>query len=312
MVTEPDVPAGRGTPGGTLRVTFRPRPDSSDPLAASRCLAVRRRFVTFYQRTASDVQTVSVRLGPGQQAALQQRFPRLLFQPGATGQDAAAMGPFASVQRMKESLPGPARTTSRNRAPPAQSHRQKPEEDICAICMDVMAAGDKETLRCRHSFCKDCLKTAFAYKPVCPTCGQVYGVLKGTQPAGGAMTVSRSSAPLPGYERYGTIVIHYLIPGGVQTDEHPSPGRPFQGVSRTAFLPDSPGGRAVLDLLRRAFDQRLTFTVGRSTTSGRNHVITWNDIHHKTATHGGATSYGYPDPDYLRRVRDELKAKGIE
>lgn len=25
-----------------------------------------------------------------------------------------------------------------------------------------------------------------------------------------------------------------------------------------------------------------------------------------------ASSFGYPDPDYLRRVRDELKAKGIE
>ena len=37
----------------------------------------------------------------------------------------------------------------------------------------------------------------------------------------------------------------------------------------------------------------------------------WNDIHHKTSTHGGAQGYGYPDPEYLDRVIDDLKARGI-
>ena len=27
--------------------------------------------------------------------------------------------------------------------------------------------------------------------------------------------------------------------------------------------------------------------------------------------HGGPSSYGYPDPDYLDRVIEDLKAKGV-
>lgn len=71
--------------------------------------------------------------------------------------------------------------------------------------------------------------------------------------------------------------------------EHPEPGEPYEGVSRTAYLPDCSEGRKVLRLLQRAFQQKLVFTVGRSTTSGRNNMVTWNDIHHKTSMHGGPT-----------------------
>ena len=44
----------------------------------------------------------------------------------------------------------------------------------------------------------------------------------------------------------------------------------------------------VLRLLKEAFDARLTFTVGRSVTSGQDNIVTWNDIHHKTNMTGGA------------------------
>jgi len=37
---------------------------------------------------------------------------------------------------------------------------------------------------------------------------------------------------------------------------------------REAYLPDNDEGRKVLRLLRKAFVQRLIFTVGQSTTSG--------------------------------------------
>lgn len=43
----------------------------------------------------------------------------------------------------------------------------------------------------------------------------------------------------------------------------------------------------MLTLFRKAFDQRLTFTIGTSMTTGRPNVITWNDIHHKTSCTGG-------------------------
>ncbi len=44
---------------------------------------------------------------------------------------------------------------------------------------------------------------------------------------------------------------------------------------------------------------------------GRDNCIVWNGIHHKTNTDGGATSYGFPDPTYFNRVRNELADKGV-
>ncbi|XP_033111760.1 probable E3 ubiquitin-protein ligase DTX3, partial [Anneissia japonica] len=94
--------------------------------------------------------------------------------------------------------------------------------------------------------------------------------------------------------------------------DHPNPGQSFQGAHRTAYLPNNPEGKDVAKLLRRAFDAKLVFTVGTSTTSGCSNVVTWNDIHHKTSVHGGPERYGYPDQTYLKRVKAELAAKGIE
>ncbi|XP_074905966.1 kinesin heavy chain [Buteo buteo] len=93
--------------------------------------------------------------------------------------------------------------------------------------------------------------------------------------------------------------------------EHPNPGVRYPGTTRVAYLPDCPEGNKVLGLFRKAFDQRLTFTVGTSMTTGRANVITWNDIHHKTNCTGGPQLFGYPDPTYLARVQEELRAKGI-
>ena len=46
-------------------------------------------------------------------------------------------------------------------------------------------------------------------------------------------------------------------------------GIQYSGTGRVAFLPDTPEGREVAGLLRVCFDRRLTFTVGRSLTTGR-------------------------------------------
>ncbi len=92
---------------------------------------------------------------------------------------------------------------------------------------------------------------------------------------------------LPGYGDCGTIEIHYDIPNGTQSKLHPHPGKMFHGAYRVAYLPDNFEGREVLQLLKRAFDARLIFTVGTSVTSGQTDVVTWNDVHHKTNTYGG-------------------------
>ncbi|KAM7321975.1 hypothetical protein ACRRTK_018816 [Alexandromys fortis] len=183
-------------------------------------------------------------------------------------------------------------------------------EDSCAICMDTIS--NKHVLpKCKHEFCSSCITKALSIKPVCPLCQTSYGIQKGNQPKG-TMTFTTSRRSLLGYEDCGTIVIQYIIESGIQTNEHPNPGKPYSGTQRTAYLPDNQEGRHVLGLLREAFNNRLIFTVGDSRVSGMSDVVTWNDIHHKTSTFGGPGNFGYPDPHYLRRVKEELKAKGIE
>eukprot|EP00063_Salmo_salar_P047628 XP_014022463.1 PREDICTED: deltex-3-like isoform X1 [Salmo salar] len=183
-------------------------------------------------------------------------------------------------------------------------------EATCPICMDIFI--NKEKLSCTHEFCKECLRLSVeTLGPCCPVCKDVYGKVEGDQPDG-TMTHTISSTNLPGFTQCGMIVINYDIPDGKQTKKHPNPGKHFYGTKRSAYLPNNIEGNEVLKLLKKAFNQRLIFTVGISRTTGTENIVTWNDIHHKTYIGGGAQNYGYPDPGYLSRVKDELKAKGIK
>jgi len=124
------------------------------------------------------------------------------------------------------------------------------------------------------------------------------------------MYVETLSGTVAGFPRNsGIIRIVYDIPSGIQGPEHPFPGQPFSGTIREAFLPNTDEGKKCLRLLRRAFDQRLTFQVGTSLTTGRHNTITWTSIHHKTSLHGGP--FGFPDDTYFLRVYDELEQKAI-
>ncbi|XP_031603841.2 uncharacterized protein LOC116326633 [Oreochromis aureus] len=199
-----------------------------------------------------------------------------------------------------------------NTDPPTDSgtSADDPKDDKCSICLDTFQ--NKKQLKCKHEFCKDCLKQAQKMNgPICPICRDVFGKIMGDQPDG---RISHYTSPssLPGYLDCSTIVISYDIPSGIQTAKHPNPGQPYHGIHRTAYLPNNKEGNEVLQLLKKAFDQRLIFTVGTSRTTGLDGQVTWNDIHHKTSTSGGPNCFGYPDPEYLSRVKEELKAKGIE
>jgi len=108
------------------------------------------------------------------------------------------------------------------------------------------------------------------------------------------MTIKYIQTPLPGFplEQYGsnegpTIEITYTIPSGIQGPQNPQPGEPYTGTVRTAYLPNNAEGRYVLLLLQKAFNDQHIFTIGKSTTTGRDNVVTWNDIHHKTNISGG-------------------------
>uniref|UniRef100_A0A8C3JNJ6 E3 ubiquitin-protein ligase n=1 Tax=Calidris pygmaea TaxID=425635 RepID=A0A8C3JNJ6_9CHAR len=169
----------------------------------------------------------------------------------------------------------------------SKAKAEEDNKDACPICMETIE--NKEILRkCKHAFCKSCIKQAMTYKQVCPVCNTVYGVVEGNQPEGTMSHVTLSSS-LPGYPGCGTIEIRYNMHGGIQTSNHPNPGKPYGSIRRTAYLPDNKEGQEILQLLKRAFKQKLIFTVGHSRTTGAGDVITWNDIHHKTSTSGGPT-----------------------
>lgn len=180
----------------------------------------------------------------------------------------------------------------------------------CIICMDDELTEPVRMKLCKHEFCRECITEYLSQKPACPVCNMVYGEMYGDQPVDGVAKIYKDEDPLPGYT-CGTLIIHYEFPHGRQTKDHPNPEEPYRGLSRQGYLPDNKEGRQILRMLKRAFEHRLVFTVGFSRTSGRDNVVTWNDIHHKTRRVGGPEQYGYPDPEYLARVKDELGAKGI-
>ncbi|MBN3271021.1 DTX3 ligase, partial [Polyodon spathula] len=289
---------------------------SIKPTAGPECSTARERFITFYQKIATNLQVKTLLIKPSSsvtrfRAILEEEFPRMVIV--TEGCSLKLTGNYLDVMRAELIIsthsPGKhvgnrhsntsdvddtnkGSRQSRNKAssssPVKEPHKAKKE--TCPICLDDIKETVKETLsRCQHSFCRGCLKSAFDNKPACPVCGVLYGEVKGTQPRNGTMSVSQSSTSLPGYEKYGTLVIKYDIPSGVQGDEHPSPGQMYWGTSRTAYLPDSTLGRKVLGLLKRAFNQQLIFTIGTSSTTGMSDMVTWNDIHHKTSMHGGPT-----------------------
>jgi len=167
-------------------------------------------------------------------------------------------------------------------------------------------------LNCKgHFFHVECITKWLSVKPKCPTCSNFYGEEIGDQPLNGVMAVRSSPVPLPGYLNCGTLELFYHFPRGTQTAAHPNPGVPYMGTQRRAFLPNNTQGRKVARLLLRAFDNRVSFTVGTSLTTGRPNCVIWNGIHHKTNRDGGPHLFGYPDPCYLNRVTLELAAKGI-
>ena len=150
---------------------------------------------------------------------------------------------------------------------------------------------DKKTLsKCGHSFCAGCIDEAFKHQKKCPVCSQVYGPLIGNQPDG-RMIESYYSTSLLGFALCGTIVIHYRFRNGTQGPDHPNPGKPYTGTTQTTYLPDNKEGRKVRQLLKKAFHQKLTFTIGRSTTTGKDDCVVWNDIPHKTSIGGGVGKY---------------------
>ncbi|ROL46436.1 E3 ubiquitin-protein ligase DTX4 [Anabarilius grahami] len=187
-----------------------------------------------------------------------------------------------------------------------QKVRNPPEED-CTICMEALGgpSGYKgpgvasvsraesvgRLAQCGHLYHLQCLVAMYNNgnkdgSLQCPTCKTIYGVKTGNQP--------------PGKMEY-------------HGPEHPNPQKPFtaRGFPRHCYLPDNEKGRKVLRLLLVAWDRRLIFSVGTSSTTGESDTVIWNEVHHKTEFGSNLTGHGFPDSGYLDNVLVELKAQGI-
>ena len=157
----------------------------------------------------------------------------------------------------------------------------------CPICKDPEDECDMQALPCGHEVCKECLVgVKKSGQEKCPTCNVPFGRITGDQPANATMTSKLLDLPLPGHMAYKTIQIDYVIPAGIQTEQHRNPGKSYPREHRVAYLPDSTEGRELHQLLKRAFDAKLVFTIGHSPTRNADDVVTWNDIHHKTHMNG--------------------------
>jgi len=139
----------------------------------------------------------------------------------------------------------------------------------------------------------------------CPTCQKIYGIMIGDMPPGKMKVTLDKKNKCAGYPKEETIVIDYYFKNGKKD------GNYYTGTERRSYLPNNKEGREILAMLKIAFDRKLTFTVGTSTTTGQENTVVWNGIHHKTSLRGGAKNHGYPDPTYFSRVTEELAAKGI-
>lgn len=182
------------------------------------------------------------------------------------------------------------------------------EFEIKDVEKEVSAEYDDDVLMlgCSHIYHKACLIQLIGKKAwaKCAICSTIFGHMTGDQPDGEMKHHIDKNLKCSGYHP-GTIVINYHMKAGVRNGKH------YPGTSRTAYLPNNPEGQEVFELFKEAFDRKLIFTVGRSVTTGLDNQIVWNGIHHKTNTGGGAASFGYPDPGYFTRVKEELAAKGV-
>ena len=172
-----------------------------------------------------------------------------------------------------------------------------------------------------HYFHKQCLQhlyksTGSAKWIKCPICNILYGIRLGDMPKGTMDVQIDHTMKCQGYPS-GTIIITYSFPNGTLPNGTHYTGIYIYiysfiiGTRRVGYLPYTEEGKEISNLLKISFERKLTFTVGRSVTTGKENTVVWAGIHHKTSLTGGSPYFGYPDPTYLNRVKLELADKGI-
>jgi deltex-like protein len=192
--------------------------------------------------------------------------------------------------------------------------RKEWKPDDCPICLDPMMPlhhpngswyPSCSLKRCGHSLHIKCLAHCLTTSKRCPVCRTQVSKPQGCSPSG-VMTITRSPSLCDGFP---TVMIKYVLHGGIQKPYHDNPGASFHDDMRLAYLPDSPEGNRLLKRLIFAFRHGLTFRVGASLTTGRKDCVTWASIHHKSSVRGGV--HGFPDPSYFQNCNKELDNFGV-
>ncbi|XP_042360126.1 uncharacterized protein si:busm1-163l24.3 [Plectropomus leopardus] len=171
----------------------------------------------------------------------------------------------------------------------------------------ICVCGESEKLmktKCGANMCPKCLETVHVH---CRVCHETESMTPGIH---GKMSYCKlHNINLPGQKKDSAIKITYIIPDGIQGEDHPFPGKPFHGGVFEAFLPDSENTKKLLPRLEKAFKQGFTFTL---TVKEKKANVIWDCIPHKTSLQGGKSGNGYPDSTYLTRLSEVLTSKGIE
>jgi len=179
----------------------------------------------------------------------------------------------------------------------------------CTICLSPLD-DPRHLVRlagCGHTFHRACLAPALQVHPRCPVCRQCpSGTARGHSPSGDLLITRTFAFRCAGFgDTTRSIVLTYRLRPGVQKAYHPNPGQRYEGTTRIAYLPENQDGESLLKRLEYAWTRGLTFDVGKSLTTGRESVITWASIHHKTSS-SGSSVHGFPDPRYFINCNEEL------
>ena len=137
---------------------------------------------------------------------------KLVFSPEPTGSSEENSSSVAQ-STPTENNSSVSQSDQKQPSPPPRSRQLR--KDDCVICLDK--AQNPKQLGCGHTFCTDCIDQYFKLgQPKCPSCGQLFGMLKGNQPPG-QFYRTKQNYSLSGYPGCNTIEITYVIPDGVQT-----------------------------------------------------------------------------------------------
>lgn len=201
--------------------------------------------------------------------------------------------------------------TKQKRVYAAEGDYKEDAED--AVLKEPLGSGDDDEnpvvkLGCGCVFFERCIEKALMTNPKCPNCAQVY-LAPGSQPSG-VMEIREKNFSCEGAEGRATVEIRYTFDGGTQNERMPRPGEAYSGTSRLVFVPSDENGAATVALLKKAFQNGYAFMVGDSVTTGKTNTVVWR-VHQKTSTSGGAARYGWPDAEYLDRLRSECVNYGL-